>query len=101
VGGGVSCLCEICTTKEDGDTLQARNCTLLQALLKWWILVCFFICYLLSMGGGFASHLKQWVMRYGAEAYTSHNVMRSVFEVVRSCILIESPAFRGNLPPPS
>ena len=53
------CLCEICTTKEAGDTLQARNCTLLQALLKWWIRVRFFRCYLLSMQGGTASHLKQ------------------------------------------
>lgn len=70
---------EICTTKEAGDTLQARNCILLQALLKWWIRVRFCSCYLLSMQGGTASHLKQWVMRYGAEAYTSYNVVRSVF----------------------
>lgn len=75
----MSCFCEICTTKEAGDILQARNSTLLEALLKWWMRVGFFSCYLLSIQGGTASHLKQWVMRYGAKAYTSDNVVRSVF----------------------
>jgi hypothetical protein len=74
----VSYLCEICTTKEAGDTLQFRDCTLLQALLKWRIRVRCFSYSLLSMQGGTASHLKQWVMRCGAEAYMSDNVVRSV-----------------------
>jgi len=65
--------------KKAGDTLQAKNRTLLQAPRKWWIRVCSFSCYLLSMQGGIVSHLRQWVMRYEAEAYTSDNVARSVF----------------------